>query len=721
MKVKKRMLCLLSVFVLCITNIWNQNAVVCFAEEETAVEEEEKKDWFVYVNGEMPDITLKKGESIEVSLPITANYKLNVSKVIVNVTDTPFVVKGAPAIYQKGSVVKTLSTGNYTLKFSLTAKKGTEDKTYSIPISFLAGTSNTDLDTYDLMDTVSVTYQNISTVASGKGALYLTNLQCIYDDDDEDGANELNVGENTDITYDLTNIGSGTAYDITITYEGFSDDGILPKSKNPTEIVSSLKVNGKKSFNLPITPAQNATNGTKVITINVSYKETETSTEYITESLDFYVYVMGKKIDDTTYTPKLRISNYVQTPEKPQAGAQMTISFDVTNVGTRVAKKITIIPDYFKNTTFTPLDKDPNAYIETIEIGEKKTVTFKFRLSELIEGGLSQIEFNMYYKDHKGLEYGETFRLFIRDIVAQEVEEEEGTTVPKIMIQQYATGADEVAAGEEFTLSLDIMNAHDTLSADNIKVTLVTGDTSVFTTASGSNNFYITQIPPQGTVHKDIQMRVKADVTTEVYPLKIEFEYEYDGLELPKEAMASGITIVETLSIQVVEDTRPEISGILVGAYGDLVCGELNSMTLDLTNLGKSPLYNVELSITGDYQASRESYFLGKIEAGTGASHEFEITPLVEGVGDGVITVTYEDSNGVEGVIAEEFSAEILPTIEAEDEEEPEEVVVQVGEPLLPTPVFLIIQVVLFGAGTIFARSFILRRHAKKEKQEEKV
>ncbi len=719
MKAGKRILCLLSVFLLCLTSIWNGETLVCLAHEEGYENEnvEPSPSWFTYVNGEIPDITMRKGETVEVNLPITASSTLEVKKIIIDVKEMPFTVKGTPAIYREGNQepVTKLGTENYFLRFTLVAKKGTEDKTYNIPISFLAGTTADDLAVYSLMDTLPVSYQTVKTVAAGKACISFSSIECDYDDDDKDGAPELNIGEIADVVYSIDNIGSGKAYDITITYDGFGDDAVIPTIKNPTKIISSFDVGEKKTFKIPISPAENCVSGAKKITISISYKETESATEYITEVESFYVQVVGKPVDDTVYFPKLRISEFKQTPAKPEAGGLVKISFCVTNIGTRDAENIIITPINLTNTSFAHLDKDPNVYIKSLKKGASKNITMRYSVSEKVESGLKGIDFSVTFKDYKGKAYSDAFSLYIKNLVAKE--EDDSVSVPKIVIQRYSTGVDTVTAGEEFTLALDIKNEHETLSADNIKVTIVTDDTGAFTTAKENNSFYISKILPGDMVHKEIQLKVKADSTTKVYPLTVEFNYEYDGMELPRDTLTSGLIVNEVLNIQVAEDSRPVLTNVLPGTYGELVCGEINSLTFNLANRGKSPLYNVEVTVTGDFQLSREVYFIGTVESGTRTSHELEITPLIEGIGNGLITITYEDSNGVADKIEEEFSAEIVGSIA----EEPMEVIepVEVEKSILPLPVFLVLQVVLFVAGTVITRKVMIRVYRKKKMQEE--
>ena len=69
---------------------------------------------------------------------------------------------------------------------------------------------------------------------------------------------------------------------------------------------------------------------------------------------------------------------------------------------------------------------------------------------------------------------------------------------------KYTTGNGSVKAGGEFTFSFEVVNTHNTLGADNIKVTITSDEAGTFSVAKGSNSFYISTIAAKKSVHKEI-------------------------------------------------------------------------------------------------------------------------------------------------------------------------------------------------------------------------
>ena len=713
MKTREKLLCYLSIVVLCLASIWNNSAITCLADSNS-----EGGKWYVYVNNEIPEITLSQGETKEVTLELKANSTKNVDKITIGTKDTPFSVKGRPKLLRERTDGEVHSIGRESclLKFTLKANKSTENKTYHISIAFLAGNGSADLQTYTLVDTIPVTYQ-AEKEESGTGSLAVFNINCV---------SELKSGESANVVYKLANMGDGKATDIKVSCEGFEDTGILPGDQGTTQKISAMEPNSQKKLKFPIRGSQNAVTGAKKLTISVSYKAKKDAASYETETESFYIQVQGKSTEENKTngkTPKLLISNVKQSVKAPVAGKRLELSFCLENVGQGAAKNITVTPTGLTNATFTPLDDNPNVYVKALSAGESKVIKLRYRLSSQIEKGLSSIDYTIAYKDGNGADYTNTSKAYIRNIQAKKDKASIG--VPKLIIHKYSTGNGSVKAGGEFTFAFDVVNTHNSLSADNIKVTITSDDAGTFSVAKGSNSFYIPTIGAKKSVHKDIPIKVKADCTSKAYPLKIGFEYEYEGMEKPKDSLSSGLTVSETLTIQVKEDSRPALTNILPGAHGELINGEINSVSFDFNNHGKSPVYNVEITIKGDFSPTKESLFIGTVEAGSGGSHEMEITPTVEGKATGVMIVTYEDSNGRVGKIKHRFTGEVMSAEDiSENVIKPEgnqqdSSVDKEKKGIVSVPIFIVLEAGIFLLAVFVVRKVVIRRYCIRELLEE--
>ncbi len=648
MKRIRKLQCCIGIVLFCVIGIVYKGTYISLAESK----DDADKRWYAYVKGEIPEVSICEGESKEITLEVTANYTLLVDKIKVCTQETPFGLKGTPKLYKKGGSeeVHTIGPENYELKFTLYGKKSTLDKTYNIVLWLLVGDNPDNLQKIELLDGVPVTYQTKEEDTS-KGSVVVSHIKC---------AKELRQEEEAEISYSLRNVGDGKAYDITITYCGFEDGGIIPNARGITKKISYLEADKTKELSYPIQAAKNATAGSKKLGIMVTYKRRKNDTEYKTETENFFVEVIvEKKVkEEKIKVPKIKISNVKQSVEEPEAGKSFELSFTVENIGQKDAKTISITPINLTNRTFTPLDTETSIFIDELNVGQKKTVKLHYQISERIEGGLSSIDYSIMMKDKRGAEYSSSASVYVKNIKVKVENEIEG--VPKLIIDKYSTGISKIEAGDEFMLELDIGNTHKSLGVNNIRVSIEAEEEDALTVAEGNNSFYIDSIKAGKSAHVKVPIKVNANCTAKSYPLKIGFEYEYKGLVYTKDTTATGLVTSEILFIKIEEDSRPSITHIVPGAYGDLICGEYNGLTFEFNNRGKTALYNVQVRIKGDFRSTQKVYYIGTVPEGARASHEIEITPLVEGTATGKMIVTYEDSDGGKNKIEHKFSGNVI-------------------------------------------------------------
>lgn len=699
------------ILVLCMVLV-NGNVGVCFAEDGESYDPELK----IYINGELPDTTMNPGDTKEFYIPIVADViplggnAVTVKKVMLESTEGKIKVVGTPILVQEDKEKEAPIIGSDTryIKCKIHADKKVEAGTYKLQPKLLVNMYG--IKTVNVMDTVPIYIEEKED--NRKASIQINNIAY---------SPKLSVGQTGEISFDIENTGDGKAADIHVSYDGFSDDGLLPDTGKTNLKIATLGADATKSISLPVKVSENAVTGAKKITITVSYKK-ENAQEATTETENIYIEVKGKKQvekKNPAKAPKIVLKGIKQSDPEPQAGGFINVSFLAVNEGTKLAKNITITPSNLSNTGFSPASSDPSVYIKSLKAGGKVKVTMAFNLSKKIESGLNELDFAIAYKDGSGADYTDTKKTYIRNVKAKE---ETNAGVPKLIIQKYGTTPEVVKAGKEFTFNFDVYNTHSSLDAENIKVT-ITSEDGTFSVAKGSNSFYIKKITP-GSVHsQSVPLKVKADSTTKSYPIKVQFEYEYKGMQKPENTIAAGLTVDEVLNIQVEEDSRPALTNILPGAYGELIKDEVNTVTFDFTNRGKSPLYNVEVVIKGDFVPTQEVYFIGGVAAGSGSNHEMEITPTQEGLCEGTIIVTYEDSNGKEGKIKQKFTGDVMPgggqggEMMGEEgmpgEMMPDEVP-EAKKPILSTPLFILLQVILFFAGMIIVKKVRIAFYKKK-------
>ncbi|MBR7185448.1 MAG: hypothetical protein IKD37_07565 [Clostridia bacterium] len=287
--------------------------------------------------------------------------------------------------------------------------------------------------------------------------------------------------------------------------------------------------------------------------------------------------------------------------------------------------------------------------IKSLGKGESTTLSFKLYGSETISEGYKSIRLTCT-ADGKALleEYTGT------NILVPEKKNTDKNDVPVIIISSYDYG-ESVFGGQTFTLNLTFRNTSKTTGAKDLKITVSSssGDgVTAFTPANSSNTFFIESLAPQETVTQSIDLLVKGDLAPKSYGIFVHLEYK-------NESGTAGDSADETLAIPVKQEVRFNIGEI--SSLTDITTMEEAYLTATFGNLGKSPIYNVIVKVTGEgFSCYSPEYYAGNIEAGKHISYDFYLMPNGPGFATGTLTYSYEDANGEQFTETQEFSFNIM-------------------------------------------------------------
>ena len=532
-------------------------------------------------------------------------------------------------------------------------------------------------------------------------------------------------GDSFNITGVLKNTGDLPAKDVVVTVEGYGTEGILPGYTTSSKKVGTMNKDATHKMNYPVSVSPTATAGVKTLTIKASY--TDSKGNKVEETSSIYIEVKGKAADPDAKT-NLIIKDIKQSPSVPTAKGKLKVTFVIENKGTADANEVKIAPVGLTNTNFSPDTEDPYIYISKLKAGAEKKITMNFTISDKIAEGLNEIGLNITYKDKEGQDVtvdANSTKLYITNVKNPE---DVVVGVPKLIIKAFTTGDEDLRAGKTFNFAFDIYNTHSSLSANNIKVTL-SSDENVFSVTKGSGSFYIAKIAPGDVVHQEVELKVKADCVTKSYPLKIDFEYEYEGMQKLENEISTGLKVGEVLSLPVLENSRPTVSNIIVGTWDSPRINEPCNMGFDFYNMGKSTLYNVTARLEStDFTPTQQTKFIGNVEAGNGNTYDMEVTPTIENMeGTGTLIITYEDSNGNSYDVKTELPTTFVNGAATMDPGDPGDFppmddIPAAKKEILPVWAFVIVQVVLFLAGILIIRKVVIslykRKMHKKEDEE---
>lgn len=524
--------------------------------------------------------------------------------------------------------------------------------------------------------------------------------------------NELKTGDAFQLVTTLQNSGISTAEDIEVTVEGLGTTSFIPNFTTESVVAGDLSDGETLDVTIPLTVSKEALGGLKKIDLKITYKD-EGDVVYSTVS-SLYMEVVAADGMTAEGKPNIVVGNVSQNIASPNAGARVDVSFDLENKSNVDISEIKIMATNLSSANFAPVSSEPYQYIDDLAGGKKKRINIPLTISEAALEGMGELNLQYAYKDSNGNEWTDTATIYILDI-----QNNSATSKPKLIISNFTTDIEELRAGNTFQFIFDIYNTHTNIDAKNIKVTVSQAD-NIFSVTKGSNSFYLTDIPAGETIQNVIELKVKSDAITKAYPIQITMEYEYTGAEANPTTGEIGEKVIETINLQAIENSRPVVDNIYVGAWELPIVNQPTALSFEFYNMGKSVLNNVYATVEGDFYLSTGSmYFIGNVEAGYSEYAELEVIPTVEGMAQGTLVITFEDSNGDEVSITKEFESsvegEYIPDYTDYDMGDDTGMLEDTAkEPILPLWAFLLIQLGILIVFIPVTRKVVLGLHRRK-------
>lgn len=382
------------------------------------------------------------------------------------------------------------------------------------------------------------------------------------------------------------------------------------------------------SFNFQI--SETAKIGTYPLKFKLEYCNTRDE-NYTSEATVYF------KVDKEKTKPIVEIENINMGEHSIYAGGRFNLSFDIANNGEINANNLEVsITDQNEN-KFMVVGADDYRYIGTLKNAEKIKVNFDINVSDKIQKGNNTIGVSIRYKDNSEKEYNLEKTIYVLDVKSEnekEDEDDESAATPKIIIASYSTNPKTIVAGNDFDFSFIIKNTSKDKKLRNMKVT-VSSTEGAFIITKGSNTFYIEEIGKDESISRSIDLKAKQSLTSNSYPVILDFDYEdFNG----NQYRAS-----ETINIPVTEYSKLVINSIMAG---EGYVGENANLSFDYVNMGKATISNLTASVEGDYEAVQSINYIGNLETGRSDYFDIEVSPKKEGMLQGVLVLSFEDSSG---------------------------------------------------------------------------
>ena len=657
---------------------------------------------------------VKPGDVVNVTIPVKAsNY--NIRKPVVNVdlskTQNFSLASDVTMTDEKGNKVESIFVNNvayvkFAVKIPLNAKKG---RFNDIPITFITTDSYDNYQEVLLEQSSKLTFVVDSQKKNAKLSLF-----------DSDYPRSVKDNDDVDVKLTFHNDGELDADNVTVSVSGY-ESTLIPNDQ-PSANIGTIKGGEDGTVSFDFDAISNLVAGVTKLDVTVKYDNSDgTAADPQTFTLSMQTIAKKTEAEKLEIRPVLQVSNVNYPHYRVNVGDHFDVVYEFKNIGKVDAKNIVVDTTGYSEAGFKPASAYDKFRLASLKAGGVFRIRRSFTATETVTDGMKPITVNYSYYSVKdktlATQITDTMSIYI-DTKGKEESGEVDNSMPRLTVSKYSTGKDKIKAGKEFTFTFDVKNPHPSASADNIVVTISSADNS-FAIVEGSASMFINSLKAGQSEKLSIPLKAKGDIATNGYDLTISFDYEYLTKDVAnKNALIKKQNKVEEkLKLQVYSDDRPMVANISVGAGDTPVLNESTSLSFDFNNMGKAILYNVTAKVKGDFKSTNEVLIIGNVNAGEGRSWSMDVTPQVDGMGKGVLTISYEDSNGNVSSYDTDFESMVNATNPEDTPDTPIDTMpIDEGpKDIIPLWAFVCGNIVLFIAGALVVKGIAVKKYKKKK------
>ncbi|MFZ2537613.1 MAG: hypothetical protein WAX04_01770 [Oscillospiraceae bacterium] len=317
---------------------------------------------------------------------------------------------------------------------------------------------------------------------------------------------------------------------------------------------------------------------------------------------------------------------------------------------------------------FSLYDNARSVTIPSIGSRASGTANFGVYVDSTVATGNYPLTIDMSYKDGTGTVVASNEVVYVQVTRTADAGADGKGSTPRIIVSKYSTDVKEIKAGQSFTLDFTLQNTSATVAVTNIKVVMGSVTTTgtgtgagaqaggaVFFAAEGSNSFFISKIESQGTATNKIKLMARQDVEPGVYPVLLKLDYEdAAGVAVPSSE--------EQISFAVTQEQRLDVQALTMPA--DAMMGSGIPLNFQYINKGKATIYNLSVTVEGDFTVEGGSQYIGNLTAGYNDFFDNVIMPSKEGSLKGEIVLKFENSNGDELEQRTPITCNVAPMME---------------------------------------------------------
>lgn len=441
--------------------------------------------------------------------------------------------------------------------------------------------------------------------------------------------NPLEAGKSYRKAFVITNKGSKDMQNITVKVRG--SDGLTITGGTDQFFVEKIKAGGEKRILVTFDMNAEVSSVKQTLDVELEYYYDKNGT--MTADSKTGTVTMNSVI---SAAPVLRISGE-SLSSALVADTEYEYDITVKNYGGITVRDVFL--DFTGTDAFYFLDGTEAGYIDIIRPYDTATITVKFKTLGDITSAKQGITAEMKYSYGRNSSILNTTGTSSIVLIAAPNRSEDGTgnsAAPNIIIGKYDIGADQIAAGDVFSLDLDFYNTSADTAIENVVMTInASGDLSIY---GGSGSFYYPSISAAGSQNESIQLRALPTAATGTSSVSVSYKYDYIVGEL-----RTTVNSEQTIYVPLYQPDKMSFS-VTQPTY-DIYAGNEVYITLSYLNKGRADAANMKAEIVGDIAALSTEKVIGNVQAGGNGTVDFIVTPYMAGEVTFSIVLTYEDSN----------------------------------------------------------------------------
>lgn len=485
---------------------------------------------------------------------------------------------------------------------------------------------------------------------------------------------EYVAGQSPVLSFTVENPNSFAIYSVNATLSGFVDGAVDAVDPDQYFYIDRLGAKEEKTFTVKMKTSENIAPQIYNFTLKLTAND-DFGSEYAAEKSAYFTAVEKGADEFTAQSPRIIIDSYKLSPSSAQPGDTVTLKINLLNLGVLDAKDLKVSLGGYDAEAITLREVTSEKEVGTVAVKDTVTVEYSMTLSSVFPQDQNvPLTVFLAYGDLTGKNYVDQRIINIISNTPEEKPEDDKPQfevpvykVPKVIIESFETDSEFIGAGTEFNLSFNLKNTSEDLDVENIRITLVDSgaNAGIFTPVNSGYSFFMDEIEKLGEHTLSIPLFAKVSTESGIYALNFQIEYEYYVKTGEKTGEYRSNSLVETISLKVVQPINIEVSNFYSDYY--TYANGQSYISFSYNNKSRSNLYFMNIDIEGNATMADGKLEMGSIPSGYSDYIDFAINIGEElGEQEFAIVFNFKDSLNQESSIRYPFTmiVEEMPVYE---------------------------------------------------------